>query len=66
MSTESQREGEEKLAVKKPFFDDDFRRDLGNGFKSSIVLGTKVAAVAAPLVLVVGTVNWIFGKRQDS
>lgn len=65
MSTAATQESDDKLKTKKTFFDEDFRRDIGNGFKSSLVIGTKVAAVAAPLLLVVGAVNWMFGQRKE-
>ena len=65
MSTETTQESDPKLKTKKVFFDEDFRRDMGNGFKSSLVIGTKIAAVAAPIMLVVGAVNFVFGRSKD-
>lgn len=65
MSTSNTAEPDQNLKVKKAFFDEDFRRDMGNGFKSSLVIGTKIAAVAAPVILVVGAVNWVFSQRRD-
>lgn len=49
---------------KSKFLTDDFKTDMISGVKHGFALGSKVAAFALPIVLVVKFSGWVFNSSK--